>query len=239
VQAPERYAQIVGPWEGESPGLDLSPARRKAVNEFYKMMESPALPLTTPELWVSLNYMLVENPDVEGELTWTVKQDGTGHGIAIWFDADLAEGVGFSNSPGQPPGVYGSLFLPWEVPVCLVKGQIVRVHLQAKLMEEDYFWRWISRIESGGQAGEVAVDFDQSVLQGALLSPASLHKKSSQYVPQLSPEGLTRRRALDLMDGGNSLEDIARRLTAEFPKQFARWEQALTFVSAISSENSR
>jgi protein arginine N-methyltransferase 1 len=221
------------------PGLDLSPARRKAVNEFYKMMEAPALPLTCPELWVSLNYMRVENPDVEGELAWTVKQDGTGHGIAIWFEADLADGVVFSNGPGRPLGVYGSLFLPWKTPVRLVKGQTVCVHLQAKLMEEDYFWRWISRIESTGQTGEVTADFDQSVLQGALLSPASLLKRSSQHVPQLSEEGLTKRRALDLMDGGNSLEEIARRLTIEFPKQFARWEQALTFVGAISSENCR
>jgi protein arginine N-methyltransferase 1 len=239
VQAPERYSQIVGPWECELPSQDLSPARRKSVNEIYKMMAAPALPLTSPELWVALDYTRIENPDVEGELTWTVKQDGTGHGIAIWFDAELVDGVGFSNCPGQPMGVYGSLFLPWEEPMHLVAGQTVHVHVQAKSMEEDYFWRWTSRIESAGQAGEIAAEFDQSVLQGAVLSPAKLLKRSSKYIPQLSEEGHMRRRALELMDGRAELEEIARRLTAEFPGRFARWEQALTFAGAISNEDSR
>ena len=73
VQAPERYSLIVGAWERELPGQDLSPARRKAVNEIYKMLESPALLITHPELWVALDYMRVEDPDVEGKLTLTVK----------------------------------------------------------------------------------------------------------------------------------------------------------------------
>jgi type I protein arginine methyltransferase len=239
VEAPQRYSNIVGPWAGDLPGQDLSPARRKVVNEIHKMQAAPELLLTSPNLWVALDYSRIEDPDVQGELMWTVKRDGTGHGIVIWFDADLAEGVGFSNRPGSAAVIYGSLFLPWQEPVPLVAGQIVCVHLQAKLTEEDYFWRWVSRIESAGQAGEIAAKFDQSVLQGAVLSPAKLLKRSSKYIPQLSEEGHVRRRALELMDGRAALEEIARRLTAEYPGRFARWEQALTFASEISNENSR
>jgi hypothetical protein len=62
---------------------------------------------------------------------------------------------------------------------------------------------------------------------------------AADYVPQLSEEGLIRRRALDLMDGKTCLENIARRLTTEFPGRFARWQQALTFASSISKEHSR
>ena len=239
VQAPERYSLIVGAWEREFPGQDLSPARRKAVNEIYKMLESPVLLITHPELWVALDYMRVEDPDVEGKLTLTVKRDGIGHGIALWFDADLAEGVGFSNNPNSPAGIYTSMFLPWQEPVTLVAGQTVQVQLQAKALEEDYFWRWITQIGIPGQAGKIAAEFDQSLLQGAVLSPAKLFKRSSKYIPQLSEEGLMRRRALELMDGSASLEEIARRMTAEFPQRFARWEQALTFAGEISNENTR
>ena len=239
VEAPERYSKIVGAWEWELPGQDLSPARQKVVNEIHKMQAAPEQLLTSPNLWVALDYTRIENPDVQGELTWTVKRNGTGHGIVIWFDADLTDGVGFSNRPGSAAVIYSSLFLHWQEPVPLVAGQTVCVHLQATLMEEDYFWRWVSRIESSGKAGEIAVEFDQSVLQGAVLSPAKLLKRSSKYIPQLSEEGLLRRRALELMDGRAALEEIARRLTAEFPGRFARWEQALTFAGAISNENSR
>jgi len=239
VDAPERYSKIVSPWTRDLPGQDLTPARQRVVNEIHMMQAAPEQLLTSPYLWVALDYTRIENPDVQGELTWTMKREGTGHGIVIWFDADLAEGVGFSNRTGSAAVIYGWLFLPWPEPVPLVAGQTVCVHLQAKLMEEGYFWRWVSRIESAGQAGEIAAEFDQSVLQGAVLSPAKLLKRSSKYIPQLSDEGQMRRRALELMDGRAELEEIARRLTAEFPGRFARWEQALTFAGAICNENSR
>lgn len=239
AQAPERYSQIAGPWECELPDQDLSAARRKAVNDIYKMLQPPIQLLTSPQLCVALDYMLVEDPDMERELTWTVEREGTGHGIAIWFDADLAEGAGFSNHPELSHGVYSALFLPWEMATRLVAGQTVSVNLQAKLMEDDYLWRWISRIESPGQAGKTSFEFDQSLLQGALLSPAKLLRRSSQHVPQLTEEGIARRRSLELMDGRASLEEIARLLATEFPAQFPRWEQALTFAGAVSNENSR
>jgi ribosomal protein L11 methyltransferase PrmA/PRMT5 arginine-N-methyltransferase len=239
VETSELYSEIVGPWACELSGLDLSPARRKVVNEICKTRNGRASLLTSPELWARLDYTQVENPDVERELSCTVKQDGMGHGIAVWFDADLAEGIGFSNCPGTPATIYSSMFLPWPEPVRLTAGQTVRVHLHAKLMEDDYFWRWVSRIEAPGQVGKIAAEFDQSVLQGAVLSPANLLKQSSKYIPQLSEEGLLRRRTLELMDTATSLEEIARRLTAEFPERFAKWQQALTFAGAVSSENSR
>jgi hypothetical protein len=44
--------------------------------------------------------------------TWSETRTGTGHGIVVWFEADLVEGVGFSNSPGAPETIYGSLFFP-------------------------------------------------------------------------------------------------------------------------------
>jgi predicted RNA methylase len=238
VEAPERYSKIVGPWVRDLPSQDLSPCRRKVVNEIHKMQTAPELLLTSANLWVALDYMSVENSDAQGDLIWTVNRDGTGHGIVIWFDADLADGVGFSNSPGSSVAIYSSIFLPWQEPVHLVAGQTVCVHLQAKLIEEDYFWRWITRIESAARAGEMAAEFDQSVLQGAVLSLEKLHKRASTYIPQLSKEGLLRRRVLDLMDGRVSLEEIARRLAAEFPERFGHWHKALSYAGTISEENS-
>jgi protein arginine N-methyltransferase 1 len=239
IEAPERYSKIVNPWAGDLPGQNLSPAHRKVVNEIYKMHAAPEQLLTSPNLWVALDYTRIEDPDAQCDLEWTVTRDGTGHGIVVWFDADLAEGVGFSNRPGSDAMIYSSMFLPWQEPVHLVAGQTVRVQIQARLMEEDYFWRWVTQIGSAGKAGKIEAEFDQCVLQGAVLSPAKLIKRSSKYIPRLSKEGLLRHRALDLMDGKASLEEIARRLTSEFPERFASWEQALTFAGAISNESSR
>jgi Ribosomal protein L11 methyltransferase (PrmA)/Arginine methyltransferase oligomerization subdomain len=239
AEAPERYGKIVDPWEHNALGQDLSPARRMAVNEHQRVRLTPEQLLTKPRLWATLDYAFVENPDVRSELNWTVERDGTGHGMVAWFETELADGVGFSNAPSEPEAIYGSMFFPWLAAAPLAAGQSVHVDLQAKLMEKDYFWRWTTRIDSANAPGKTIAHFDQSQLQGTALSPGRLVKTASDYVPVLSEEGLIRRRVFDLMDGKASLETIARRLTAEFPERFMRWQQALSFAGQISTENSR
>jgi type I protein arginine methyltransferase len=239
VEAPGCYGKLVGPWESNTLGQDLSVARRIIVNYSPKSRFTPDQLLVRAQLWTTLDYAVVENPDVRGELRWTVQRDGTGHGIAVWFETELADGVRFSNAPGEPKAIYGSVFFPWREPVQLVAGQSLCVELEAKLLENDYFWRWMTRIESAEKAGETVVRFEQSQLQGAVLSLAKLHKSASDFVPQLSTEGLVRRRTLELMDGQNSLEGISRQLVAEFPQRFSHWHKALSYAAAISEGHSR
>jgi protein arginine N-methyltransferase 1 len=239
VDAPEAYGEVVDPWARNALGQNLAAAQQKVLNEFRKARVKPEQLLTVPQLWATLDYSTIENADIRGTLQWTVERNGTGHGILVWFDMELADGVAFSNGPEAPETIYGAAFFPWLEPVSLVTGQGLCVELDAKLHESDYFWRWTTRIESAKKSGETVARFEQSQLQGAVISLAKLRKMASDYVPQLSEEGLIRRRALDLMDGKTSLENIARRLTIEFPGRFARWQQALTFASSISNEHSR
>ena len=83
------------------------------------------------------------------------------------------------------------------------------------------------------------VQFEQSQLGGAVLSPKQLHRLAADYVPQLSEEGLLRRRTFELMDGKLSLEEIAHKLVAEFPKRFPSWQEALSYAGLVSQEYSR
>ncbi len=239
VEAAETYGKIVDTWAHSAYGQDLSAARQKVLNEFRKVRVKPEQLLTAPQLWATLDYATIENPDVRGVLQWTVERKGTGHGILVWFDMELADGIGFSNGPASPEAIYGSAFFPWIDPVPLASGQNVCVELEAKLQEKDYFWRWTTQIASAERPGEIAINFKQSQLKGNVISLAKLHKSASDYVPRLSEEGMIRRRAFDLMDGKTSLENIARRLTIEFPGRFERWQQALTFASSISNEYCR
>jgi hypothetical protein len=43
----------------------------------------------------------------------------------------------------------------------------------------------------------------------------------------------------DRMDRRASLEEIAHKLAAEFPKRFSSWQQALSYAGVISQEFSR
>jgi protein arginine N-methyltransferase 1 len=195
--------------------------------------------LTAHQLWTTLNYGSVENQDARGDLDWRVERAGIGHGILLWFDTQLAEGIGFSNAPGMPEAIYASLFFPWTEPVSLMPGQSVGVRLEAKFVENDYVWRWNTRIEPVEGSGDPGIQFVQSQLAGAVLSAARLRRVAADHVPHLSEEGCLRRRTFELMDGNASLEEIARRLATDFPKRFARWEQALSYVGAISQDHSQ
>ena len=239
AEAPKPYGELVDPWDHNAFGQDLGPARQLIVNHVQKVSEDVDGLLTGGRLWTTLDYNSVENPDVRGNLEWRVERAGTGHGLVVWFDADLADGVGFSNAPSPRETVYGSLFFPWPQPVLLAPGQFVAVNLEAKLLEEHYVWRWTTDIEPPDGSGAPISHFEQSQLAGEVLSVTKLHRRAADYVPQLSEEGRLRRRTFELMDGRTSLDEIARRLRAEFPQRFAKWEQALSYVGGISEEYSQ
>jgi len=97
----------------------------------------------------NLSYNTIENPDVKGEITWTVARSGTGHGLSIWFDATLAEGIGFYNGPGMPELIYSMAFFPWSRPVPLTAGDQISVTLGANLVNEDYLALGVSGVCAG------------------------------------------------------------------------------------------
>ena len=235
VEAPEFYSGIVNPWEQNLLGQELGPARRRAVNTTRRLWPTREQLLTKPQILATLDYMAVENPDFRGELSCRTEREGTGHGIVAWFDAELADGITFSNAPGAPEVIYGSLLFPWTNPVPLRANQAVCVKLAAKLMEEDCLWRWSSQIEAVNGTG-AGIRFEQSEFGGAVFSPARLQKSASNWVPQLSEEGRIRVRALELMDGAATLRQICTRLAVEFPQRFACWEKALAYVGTLSQE---
>src|SRR5437868_8536679 len=74
VEAPERYGQIVDPWERNGLDQNLAPVRRMIVNEMRKARFKAEQLLTRPQLWATLDYTSLENPDVHGELNWRVER---------------------------------------------------------------------------------------------------------------------------------------------------------------------
>ena len=121
----------------------------------------------------------------------------------------------------------------------LERNQIVCMGLEARLVEGDYIWRWTTRVMPLEGANAPPLQFEQSQLGCAVLSPKQLHRLAADYIPQLSEEGLLRRRTFELMDGRASLEEIAHKLAAEFPKRFSSWQEALSYAGMVSQEYSR
>ncbi len=189
--------------------------------------------LTEPQIWGVLNYRMLEDPSVNAELAWSMERPGLAHGLCLWYESTLLDGVGFSNAPGQQKGVYPHTFLPFETPLELAEGDEVRVRLRAAYVAGDYVWRWSVRATGGEQ---VKAHFDQSSFESGLLSSGRLKRGSVSHVPKLRSVGEVLRATLVLMDGRRSLAEIAAEVAARFPRRFVDPEAALGIVTELSQQ---
>jgi protein arginine N-methyltransferase 1 len=239
VEAPDTYRSFTSGYDCDGYSLDMQAARRFVVNSWCMARLKPEQLLLEPRCWATLDYTTLENPDVRAEVTWKAKRPGTAHGLCLWFDATLADGIGFSNAPGAPEHIYGQGFFPWFEPVTLAAGDTASVVLRADLVDDDYVWGWDTRVLDQGDPGRIKADFKQSTFFGAPLSPSQLRKRAADHVPALDEDGQIDRQILTLMDGEISLGEIARRAQDHFPARFASWRDALTRVGELSKKYSR
>jgi protein arginine N-methyltransferase 1 len=234
VSAPDIYDRHTKPWGSDAFGLDMEPSRRLVTNTWSKRRFSPEQILLPPQPWATLDYMRIIEPDVCGEIAWSVGRPGIAHGLAVWFDALLAEGIGFSNAPGEPEVIYGNAFFPWPEPVGLDAGDTVGVTLHADLVGEDYVWRWDTRVLDHGRHDCSKANFRQSTFFGVPLSPRRMRALSPVHVPILGQDGQIDRFVLSQMDGTRSLETIAKDVAARFSERFSDWREALAHVCELS-----
>ena len=237
VEAADRYQEIVAPWQ--SNGLDLSAGKRVVTNTWRKTRIKPDELLVQPSCWATLDYHEIQSPDIRAEIVWQVERSGTAHGLAVWFDSELIEEIGFSNHPSGAELIYGNGFFPFSSPVEVVEGDRIRLMLRADFIRDDYVWRWDSDFFAGESVTPKA-SFKQSTFFGAPLSPEQMRKQAATYRPVLDQRGRARAEArsfiLELMTGENSLAEIAERLTERFPLRYADWQDALNEVTAVSRE---
>lgn len=237
VEAPEVWARIVAPRDEEAFGLDMAAARRAAADGWHKARFEPGMLLAEPAEWAAVDYLDPEAFPLDRALEWEAAREGTGHGVAAWFDAELAPGVGFSNAPGAPPALYGQAFFPWPEPVPLAAGDRVRVHLRAVPAGDDYAWTWSTRVTDPGGAEKAC--FDSSTIRSALPSLDRLRRGMPDHVPRLDVDGEVQREVLARMDGTRTVAEIAAELAALFPGVFPTSQSAVERVARLSRELAR
>ena len=178
AEAPDRYEEIVGPWQNNKYELDLSAGKRLVTNSWRKTRIEAEQLLVEPVCWTTIDYYEVENPDVQAEISWQATREGTAHGVAVWFDSDLVDGIGFSNHPGAPQMIYGNGFFPFSEPVEIKEGDRIALRLAARMVEDDYVWRWDTDVFSANDRTHPKVSFKQSTFLGVPLSSSQLRKLS-------------------------------------------------------------
>jgi protein arginine N-methyltransferase 1 len=232
VEAPEvddgyAWASVANP-----PGVDVTAAGAFVRNTWRRVeLEEEAL-LAEPSEWVTLDYSTIEQPDVGGTVEWTVARTGMAHGFAVWFDATLVDGVGFSNRPGTPGLIYQQAFFPLERPVQVAEGDTVVLSLTASVVGEEYVWRWNSSFEGSTRS----LRFRQSSLFGRPLSLEQLRRSSPEHVPTLAEEARVDLLILHTLTSGGSLGDAAERAAECFAERYRDASEALPHVARVAAK---
>jgi type I protein arginine methyltransferase len=234
IHDPVAYRRFYEPWQENRYRLDLTAAHSQVVQAWRKVVTSADALLVEPQQWVTLDYMTVTDPDVDGTVAWQLSRPGTAHGVLLWFDAELHDGIGFSNAPGEPELIYGQAFFPFELPIELDRGDEVAVRLRADLVEGAYVWRWDTTVTDRQASTGTKARFRQSTFEGLDLSPATLRKRREDFVPQLHPDGQVDAAILTAMGEGRSLREIAASVAERFPESFDTDRGALERVAALS-----
>ena len=237
IEAGEFYSGILSPWRDSVLSIDFSPAVPLTLHGCYTSKFKAEQLLTKPQTWCVLDYAAGAPARAAARLSFQVKREGAGHGICLWFETQLFEDIGYSSGPDGAATIYRQMFLPWLEAVRVTEGQKIEVQLQADLIASDYIWRWDTKIY--GSDARAERHFQQSTLEGAQFSPASLRCRAADFVPTLSDAGQADRCLLEAMDGKTSLQQMARAAAERFPAIFPRWEDALHRAAELAARFSR
>jgi SAM-dependent methyltransferase len=229
VEAGKSYDAIVAPWHVKGNGVDLSCVLPTLLNATYYVKVNPDTLLSEAQEWCRLEYAKSPNKRASAKLRFKTRRRGTGHGIALWFDTQLLEGICYSSGPSVAETVYGRFFLPWLKPVELEEGEEIGVELHADLVGGAYIWRWETKF-----AGHPETIYRQSTFESAQYSYESLRRRASGFVPSLTELGEAKRWMLQSVDGKKSLEEIARAAAAEFPRVFRNVDEAIRTAAEVS-----
>jgi protein arginine N-methyltransferase 1 len=174
VSAPDLYRLHTTPWDEPVYGLDMRAARQMTVNMWSKGRVTEEQVLCEAQAWAVLDYTSLTQDDASGSAAWTMDRSGIAHGLSVWFDSALLEGIGFSNAPWKPELVYGSAFFPLVQPVQLDPGDQVQVTFKADLVNDEYVWRWNTRVRDAAAPARLKADYRQSTFFGGPLNVPSL-----------------------------------------------------------------
>jgi protein arginine N-methyltransferase 1 len=145
-------------------------------NTWRKTYLKPEQLLSEPVCWTKLDYYEINTADVRAEISWPAARNGTAHGIAVWFDSELADGIGFSNHPAAPKMIYGVGLFPFLEPVAIAEGERIQLRLAADLVQDGYVWRWDTEFFAGTR---LKASFKQSTFYGVPLSQSQLRKSAT------------------------------------------------------------
>lgn len=221
TRSPDNHRAATQPWLTNRYGVDLTAGYRYAVNAERKAYLKPGALLSDVQDLAVLDYRTITEPNLDQTITLTATRAGQVHGLLMWFDAEIAEGLAYSNAPGQPELVYGQMFLPLDGAPRLAEGGQIEARVRGTLIDGEYIWNWDWQVIGTDRV------IRQSSFMSRVHSPGTLAAASNRHVPQLDARLMLDRDCLALVGEGRTLDTIAATLHERFPEHLPTHKAAL------------
>lgn len=167
--------------------------------------------------------------DSPGFFRWSaslpIERDGTLHGLAGWFDCELAPGVSMTNSPLSDRAIdRPQAFLPVEESVPVHAGDVVRASVMTR--HDDHLIAWVVELPSGRR-------YSQSTWPGMPSLPHDLVRSRPDHVPRLTRPARAAAIVLGYCDGMRSVREIERTVLRDHPNLFPSEGETARFVAQV------
>lgn len=146
VQCTTAYRQIAN-WKKPESGIDFSPFQELAYNAVYHINNEPVRILATPKTICSVNFMTVESLPEKLDTEFFFHRDGVIHGIAGWFQSELAPGHRLDTGPDSSQTHWGQIFLPIGEPIRIQAGGSATLEFADNSSIHGTDWSWSGRVK--------------------------------------------------------------------------------------------
>ncbi|MFC1863247.1 hypothetical protein ACFL1Z_04755 [Thermodesulfobacteriota bacterium] len=219
----------------EVSGFDFSLTGTLAANErIVTRLEADKL-LADPVSLSKIDFCKTRRYKFTHDLTILIKQKGTLHGFGSWVDFLFPGGHLFSLAYNRPLTSYARSFFPLPERVQVNAGDIIKMKVSvSKNIAPDYVWTWWGEITD--RKNHIKSQWNCSTMRLLPFTKADLtlpRIMGNSFKPSLNKQGRIRKRIFELIDGKETVEEIARNLYNDFPEEIGSLENSLGKVARI------
>jgi protein arginine N-methyltransferase 1 len=166
----ERFYRELAAWDEVGYGLDFAPAKTMTLNNIYVRTFAPADLLAgaaTARSWDRLAFDRPNKTTRSGAVHWRLETPATIYGLALWWSADLTDGVTLSTGPFDDRTHWEQLYLPVLAPIAVEAGQKLGIRLRSTTSYErgtNVTWSFHVSDASGRRIGRQSLDLERGFL---------------------------------------------------------------------------
>ena len=165
-----RFLAELAAWDGVGYGLDLGPAKAMSLNNIYvRTFEAGDLLErgNAARTWDQLAFDRHNKTTRTGEASWTFAERTTVYGLALWWTADLAEGIALATGPLDARTHWEQLYLPALAAVAVEAGQTLTARVRSTTSHArgtNVAWTLTVNDPSGRQLARQSLDLEKGFL---------------------------------------------------------------------------